>query len=363
MQLPGCQSCGSGALRSLFELPQSAGVAAGTSGTLAYTTGIQPPVSELTWLASDFSTTDSTSLAPLDGISRGEIGAISIDATDATYVEYVSVGDTENLVSLIGFAADHTQTFRTELGAVSTDVAHIGDPAAGLAVYCVNWPDTGPITAIHTSDGSVAWTAALDPAITFVQLATQPDGTVVVAAYTGTPDLADAIGSGSNGAPTIAALDGATGSVEWQMQIAGAYAPLIATGPGGELALSVFTDGSPVTIGGQTLATAEAPSVVALFEPTGALRWAMPVAYAVSSLVTDGNVIDFAAEDTFYGEVSASGIDWSQQIMGYGGHAATLLAFAGSQVVSTILTSDGATLVDGDVTASGDAVFIADVVP
>jgi outer membrane protein assembly factor BamB len=324
---------------------------------------IQPPVSELTWLAPHFSTTGSATFQPQTGISRGEIGAISIDAADSTYVEYVSVGDTENFVSLVGFAADHSQTFRVELGATSTDVALAGDPAAELAVYCVNWPDTSPITAVDTSDGSVAWTAALDPAITMVQLAAQPDGTVVVAAEIGTPDLADAIGSGSNGAPTIAALDGATGSEKWQTQIAGGYAPLIATGPGGELAVSVFTDGSPVTIDGQTFATTDAPSIVALLEPTGTLRWAMPVACAVSPLVTDGNVIDFAAEDTFYGEVSASGIDWSEQIMGYGGHAATLLAFAGSQLVSTILTSDGATLVDGDVTASGDAVFIADVVP
>jgi PQQ-like domain len=362
--LAGCTSCGSGALSSVFQVDQSAVVAAGTSGTIAYTTGIQPPTSTLTWLAPDFSQTGETSFSPIDGITRGTMG-MSIDSADSTYVTYVSVGDTANYVSLIGLAADHTQMFRVELGAESTDVSFVGDPAAGLAIYYPNYNHDAAnvVTAVHTSDGSVAWTAPLDPAITDVRLGAAPDGTVVLTAETSSLELDDTIGSA--GALTIAALDPATGSTKWQTQIAGASAPLLAIGPGGEIAVSMIAI-DPV-IDSQTIATDDEPMLAAMLEPTGALRWATPVSLSLGSIVTDGDVVDFAATDGgdlgYFGQVSASGTDWTQVMQGYGGHSTNVLAHTGSQVVSTVLTTQtDAQLIDGDVTVSGDGVFIVDLV-
>jgi hypothetical protein len=82
------------------------------------------------------------------------------------------------------------------------------------------------------------------------------------------------------------------------------------------------------------------------------------VPFNAGSLVTDGTVVDIADGDTI-AQVSSTGIDWQQTLVG--ASSTTALALVNSQLVVSIVIAFGATFVDGDVSVSGPGTVIADI--
>jgi hypothetical protein len=356
--IAGCEVCGSGALRAGRMLPNEGAIAAAApNGVIAYSDSVG-----LTWLGSDFSILDSTDFAPTGSGTAARIANITADASDAVYVGLRShvITNTDAFTSLIGLDADHHQMFRVELGDAVDGVAVTGDPAAGLAVFVPETKTAVSMTAIHTADGTVAWTTGLVTSQAAVSLAASPDGTVVLAG------LFDALALGGNmnqiSGMAIAAFDPATGIANWVVTASGSQNALtVATGPGGEVALAVVPTENTMTIAGQTFTSPVSGTFVALLEPTGALRWAQFVPGFVTSLVTDGTVVELSG----LAQLSASGIDWSANLGGHGPHTADVLAVYGSRIIAAIGTGDdidgNASLIDGDVTVPGAGTLIAEV--
>jgi hypothetical protein len=352
--LPTCTACGSGALVDGRFFTNAAGpVAANRDGTVLHATGDQ-----LVWLGDGFATTAWTTL-------DRDILAVALDDAGDAAAAIGTPSETDPMdgfdAAVVGFAADHAEVWRDDLGTV--DLASVVAVGSAVIVASIDSdladrmiggvPITEPMVALRTSDGSVAWQR--DEA----QAGIAPDGTVIITGmFSGTLDLGGSATPLTSSATAlyVGALDPGTGLGRWAVVVdddvgsGDAAVDALAIGPSGEIAVS------------WRAAIDEMPGSLVMLDAGGNLRWTQPIAQPSSALVTDGDHVVAASalfqQDSF-SEYAMTGLDWQQAVTASGLDTPAVLALADDRIIASI-TSGPSSAPPPDSTRIGDVSYAGD---